>query len=87
MKDTMLLTGVEARLLREAVDISIQYFNSGAKGSRKLTQLTKRSKDWCKRYFARYTEYGSRRATELIKEYPNLFNLKVERKLPEPPAA
>jgi len=62
-------------LLREGVDIAVDYFNSGERQN--IPKLTTSAKKWCAKYFKGY-HYAPKRATGLLQTFPNLFNLDVE---------
>ncbi|KAK3325490.1 hypothetical protein B0H66DRAFT_599646 [Apodospora peruviana] len=62
-------------LLREGVDIAVDYFNFGERTN--IQALTILATKWCAKYFQGY-HYAPNRATGLLKKFPNLFNLSVQ---------
>lgn len=64
-------------LLRQGVDIALEYFNSDDPA--KISTLTTRARKWADRYFRGY-RYASKRPTALLGTFPNLFNLRVQGK-------
>ncbi|KAM7217415.1 hypothetical protein V8F06_007164 [Rhypophila decipiens] len=62
-------------LLRQGVDIALAYFTFGQKEN--IQKLTIDAKEWCLKYYKGYY-YAPKRATGLLKAFPNLFNLNVE---------
>ncbi|KAM7209154.1 hypothetical protein V8F20_000492 [Naviculisporaceae sp. PSN 640] len=62
-------------LLRQGLDIAVNYFNFGQREN--IKKLTVDAKKWCVQYYKGY-HYAPKRATGLLKTFPNLFNLEVE---------
>lgn len=62
-------------LLRQGIDIAVNYFNTGQREN--VKSLTIDAQKWCVKYYKGY-HYAPRRATGLLKTFPNLFNLEVE---------
>ena len=67
----------ELTVLRDGVDIALAYFNAGDNESPE--KLAVRAKKWADRYFKGY-DHASQRSTTLLGQFPNLFNLGVQRK-------
>lgn len=65
-------------LLRQGVDIALEYFNSD--DAITVSALTIKARNWADRYFKGYP-YASKRPTALLQTFPNLFNLRVACKL------
>ncbi|KAM7204322.1 hypothetical protein V8F33_001624 [Rhypophila sp. PSN 637] len=62
-------------LLRQGVDIALAYFTFGQREN--IPKLTIDAQKWCLKYYKGY-HYAPKRATGLLKTFPNLFNLNVE---------
>ncbi|KAK4452299.1 hypothetical protein QBC34DRAFT_31893 [Podospora aff. communis PSN243] len=77
-------------LLRQGVDIALDYFNIGEKDE--IPRLTSRAEKWCRRYYQGYDYYGTSRPLELLDRFPGIFNLRIEphlrldRSMPSSPA-
>ena len=63
-------------MLRLGLDIALEYFNSD--GSVPISSLTTKARLWADRYFKGYP-YAAKRPTALLRTFPNLFNLNIER--------
>jgi hypothetical protein len=63
-------------MLRLGLDIALEYFNSD--GSVPISSLTTKARLWAERYFKGYP-YAAKRPTALLRTFPNLFNLNIER--------
>ncbi|KAK0614125.1 hypothetical protein B0T14DRAFT_297348 [Immersiella caudata] len=77
-------------LLRQGVDIALDYFNFGEKDE--IPRLTSRAQKWCRQYYQGYEYYAARRPLDLLETFPSLFNLRIEpyfrldRSMPSSPA-
>jgi len=65
----------ELVLLRQGVDIALEYFNFGTRDE--IPQLTRKAKKWSEKYFQGY-HHAAQRPTGLVKKYPSIFNLNIE---------
>jgi hypothetical protein len=64
-------------LLARGLDIALEYFNTD--DTMAVSALTSKARIWADRYFKGYP-YATKRPTALLRAFPNLFNLDVERK-------
>ncbi len=70
-------------MLGQGLDIALEYFNTN--DPKAISALTSKARIWANRYFKGYP-YAAKRPVALLRTFPDLFNLDIERKqLPNRP--